>query len=75
MTQTEQTTQLALKMTSSNLDKYIKLLNRQVKEDLSEQELDELISDMDVLWYSLSEVEQKQASTVAKVLSNYYKGR
>lgn len=62
-------------MTSSNLDKYIKLLNRQVKEDLSEQELDDLIGEMDLLWYSLLDTEQKQASTVAKVLSNYYKGR
>lgn len=63
------------RMTRCNLDKYIKMLNKQVKEDLSEQELDSLIGDMDLLWYSLSETEQKQASTIAKVLSNYYKGR
>lgn len=62
-------------MTRCNLDKYIKMLNKQVKEDLSEQELDSLIGDMDLLWYSLSETEQKQASTIVKVLSNYYKGR
>jgi hypothetical protein len=62
-------------MTTSNLDKYIKLLNRQVKETLPEKELDSLIGEMDVLWHSLSETEQKQASTVAKVLNNYYKGR
>jgi hypothetical protein len=62
-------------MIISNLDKYIKLLNKQAKENLSEQELDVLIGDMDLLWCSLSETEQEQASTVAKVLSNYYKGR
>lgn len=62
-------------MTTSNLDKYVKLLNLQVKETLPDEELDSLIGEMDVLWYSLSETEQKQASTVAKVLNNYYKGR